>query len=65
MLLNNLALLLIQLGRAESNQKKKLEEAENLLLRAIKKIEETKSRFLWPYDEYEELKRLKSELGVT
>lgn len=64
MLLNNLALLLIQIGRSESEPHKKFKEAENLLLTAIAKIEETKSRFLWPYEEYEELKRLKIELGI-
>jgi tetratricopeptide (TPR) repeat protein len=62
MLLNNLALLLIQQARMELNRKAALDEAESLLLRAIKKGQTLATKFTWHYDTFEDLRRLRSEL---
>lgn len=64
MLLNNLALLLIKKART-AYPNGYLKEAKRLLERAVETIEETGSKFRYPYDELDKLKRLMAELGIV
>ncbi|SEL46114.1 hypothetical protein [Jannaschia helgolandensis] len=64
MLLNNLAILLKELGRKENDPRAKYKEADDLLKRAIAKIDGENSRFQWPKEEFEDLQRLKAEAGL-
>lgn len=61
MLLNNLAILLMERSRTANDPDGLLREASDLLNRAIIKVEGSDSRFMWPFDTRDELNRLRAE----
>lgn len=65
MLLNNLALLLMQDARLKADPTAKFKEAQALLDAAIEKIDADNSNFQWPKDTYADLIRLKKEAGIS
>ena len=65
MLLNNLALLLMQEARLETDPTAKFMEAQTLLDAAIEKIDTDNSNFQWPKDTHADLIRLKKEAGIS